>query len=148
MKKIANINKRFSLSKKSRTALGKLLLVLTGILESVHLIFYVRVKVLLGGHAYGSPDKYGDYARGLYHSEVATIDSTIPLMWIIVAVLFVILLIHSKVNKFKTTSNTNGQAYSTANTSSKFSASEIMWLILAICLIGTIWVSLQYAMYE
>ena len=120
----------------------------TAVLGSVHVMLFVGAETFLEGHTYGSADKYGDYARGLYNSEVATLDSMIPLMWIIVAVLFVILLIHSKVNKFKTTSNTNGQADSTANTSSKFSVAQIIPVILAICLIGTIWVALHYGMYK
>lgn len=127
----------------------------TAVLGAVHVILFVCTEALLVGHEYGSPDKYGDYASGLYHSEVATLDSMIPLMWIIVAVLFVILLIHSKVNKFKTTSNTNRQAYSTANISSKFSVSQIIPVvsqkipaILAICLIGTIFVAGHYSLFS
>lgn len=121
-------------------ALGKIVpsisATLTGTLSGVHMLLSAIAVVYLEGHAYGSPDKYGDYKRGLTKSEVAMLDRIIPSMWIVLAVLTIIFFIHRVSKKLNT------------DTTKNVIIDRLMKAFMIVCVIGSVWVSFYYSMYE
>ena len=111
----------------------------------MHLVFFIQSEMLLQGHQYGNPDKYGDYARGLYSSEVMALDGALPNMLLIVGVLVAIQIICAPMLKRLLSENKE-------NKENKKMTPEIGLYLLrmgvAVCAVGTVWVAIHYGMYS
>ncbi|MBO5076642.1 MAG: hypothetical protein J5584_03480 [Clostridia bacterium] len=110
------------------------------ILGIVHFVFFWMTESKLDGHIYGEPDKYGDYARGLYASEVEEIEKNIKVLWL---VFLGLLLIGIAILVVKHLRKGNG-SFSSAE--SKLITA--LCIVVVVCFIGSIIVSIHYSGYN
>ena len=104
----------------------------------IHVVLYFIVRTLLQGHKYGSPDKYGDYAKGLTSAEIEQIDGTLPFMWVVLVVVLISGFIAYWTQDATSESNP-------ANTAALQKIAK--WVMLA-CAAGTIYVQVIYGGYH
>ena len=108
----------------------------------IHVILFIKSEILLEGHAYGAPDRYGDYARGLYASEVNSLNGMIPEMWRIMVVLIAIPVINHMIKKKRNLPDFEREKLS-------LSLVYTISIVCAIfCLVGSLWESFRYSMYD
>ncbi len=112
------------------------------IISIVHVITIALTSNLLDGHKYGSPDKYGDYARGLYKGEAAELSSNTEKLWLLLLgiIAFGIIALVTRPKTAEGTSDPVGKfALYCAYTAVAFTA---------FCLVGTLYVTLVGGMYR
>lgn len=111
------------------------------VLTLIHLIEFVPTSSLLDGHKYGAPDKYGDYARGLYKSEVVKLSSGTKTLWLLLLGM-IILTIVAKITKPKDNSS------KMPGVKIALSCFYIVIACVGICTLGTLYVSMVGGMYH
>lgn len=134
-----------------QNAFGQIIFLINSVLASalslIHLGLYFTAESLLKGHTYGRADRFGDYARGLTHSEVASIDRIIPAMWIIIVALAATWLINAKIPNTLPTFDASKQS-APVKRPITYKVMEYLIIIIGICIIGSVWVTIKYAMYN
>ena len=127
--------------KRGRAVISILASIGVFILTLVHIVFFLTTSNLLDGHKYGAPDKYGDYARGLYKSEVVQLSSGTKTLWLLLLGMIVLGII-AKVSKPKDDSSEIHGA----------GAAQVCLYAaitcLGICVLGTLYVSMVGGMYN
>ena len=66
------------------------------ILGVIHVIVFFVANKSFEGHKYGSPDRFGDYARGFYSSEIETAGICTLILCAIVAAMIVMIFLQFK----------------------------------------------------
>ncbi len=116
---------------------------------TMHVVLFTQSEILLEGHQYGAPDKYGDYARGLYTSEVQALDGTLPNLLLIVGIMVVIHILCAPFLK-KRLARIKEEA-GAAGGPQKPSIEGVLYLsrlFIIVCIIGTVWVAFHYGIYH
>ena len=85
-----NVLEKSKSKKRARVVTCIVLSVVVYILSLIHLIVFIPTASLTDGHQYGEPDKYGDYARGLYKSEATKLASNVVTLWLLLLGIIVI----------------------------------------------------------
>jgi len=77
------------------------------ILGVIHVIVFFVANKSFEGHKYGSPDRFGDYARGFYSSEIETAGICTLILCAIVAAMIVMIFLQFNNWKLKKDNNDN-----------------------------------------
>ena len=110
-------------------------------MEHLWKIIFIQAEILLQGHEYGAPDKFGSYAIGLYQYEVHAIDGFLPNLLLIVGILAVIQILCAPALARRRKMEENG-SYSPETLLAVFKP-------LTIISVGcTIWAGLHYLLFN
>ena len=108
----------------------------------IHFVLFWTAVTLLNGHQYGLPDKYGSYRRGMYAWETNSADSISSLLWVPIALLCAIAVVHIKTEKYNESQKENGDE-------TPVSTPAIMtFMVAGVLLIGTIFVYYRRSLYN
>ncbi len=117
-------------------------------LTFMHAIMFGLCVSMLEGHAYGSPDKYGDYARGLYGYEVRALDGTLPNLLLILGIMIVLQIVCTPLIRPLLKQKEDASARKNPSKASPEGVFILLRVFIVICAIGTAWVAISYRMYH